>query len=135
MALVIDLATPLVQTLVQIPLLGLGNVATILGLIPVQTVLLTSKLGVIVGCLFGIDLSVRNTPINATFLIVDTLLNFVDTRMTGIWYACSALGEGGTARPDKHGQRKTGWRKFRLVHDISLSKVGYPTKTCRSTDG
>ena len=94
MTLAINLAAAPVQASVQIPLLAFGNVTAIFSLIPVQAVLLTSKLGIIMGCLLGIDLTIRNTPINTVLLIVDALLSFTDTRMARIWRARSGLSLG-----------------------------------------
>jgi len=79
-----NLTASRVKAFVQMPLLGFGDVTTVFCLIPVQAVLLTSQLGIIVGGLPGIDLTVRNAPINAILLIVDPLLSFIDTRMTRI---------------------------------------------------
>ncbi len=98
MALAMNLPATRVEALVQIPLIGLANVATIFGLISVQAFLLTSKLGVVVGCLLGINLAVRDTTIDAVSLVVDALLNFIDARMTRIRYASSVLGDSSTAR-------------------------------------
>jgi len=91
MTLAIYLAATFVQAPVQISLLAFRNVTAIFGFIPIQTVLFTSKFGIIVGCLPGINLTVRNTPINTGLLIVDALLNFIDSRMARIWHASSAL--------------------------------------------
>jgi len=106
MTLAINLAAAPVQASVQIPLLCFCDVTAILGLITVQTSLFTRKLGVIVGCLPGINLTVRNTPINAGLLVIDALLNFIDTRMAGIWYPSSLLSVSSSSRPNQHGQRE-----------------------------
>jgi hypothetical protein len=91
-ALPMNLPAALIQPLVQIALLTLGDVAAVLGLILIQAALLTAKLCVVVRGLLRIDLAIGNTTINAAFLIVDALLNLVDTRMA--WVRHSALGEG-----------------------------------------
>jgi hypothetical protein len=106
MTLAINLVTAPVQASVQIVLLGFRNVTAIFGLIPVQAVLFTSKFGIIVGCLPGINLTVRNTPINTGLLIVDALLNLIDTRMARIWHARNALSVDGSSCPDQHSQRE-----------------------------
>ena len=95
MALAINLPAAPVQAPIEVSLLGLGNVAAVFGRVLVQAVLLAGKLRVIVCRLLGIDLAVRNATIDAIFLIVDTLLNFIDARMAGICDAsisfCAAL--------------------------------------------
>ena len=97
MALAIDLPATPVQAPIQISLLGLGDMAAIFCRIPVQAVLLTSELGIVVGRLLGIDLAVRNAAIDAIFLIVDTLLNFVNAWMARICHSGSGLRHGSTA--------------------------------------
>ena len=94
MTLAINLPAAFVQASVQIPLLGFRNVTAIFSLIPIQAVLFTCKFGIIVSCLPGINLTVRNTSINTGLLIIDALLNFIDTRMARIRHASTALSVG-----------------------------------------
>lgn len=78
-ALAMNLCAAPVEALVQVTLLGLGYVAAVLRHVVVQAVLFACELGIIAGSLSRVDLTIRHAAIDASLLVVDALLDLVDS--------------------------------------------------------
>jgi hypothetical protein len=98
MALAVDTIAVPVQRPVQVPLLVLGQVATVLGFIATLSLLDVGEMLIVAGFLLGIDLAVGDAVIDPILLVIETLIDFVYPRMTG---DCGVLGQRSTRCDDR----------------------------------
>jgi len=92
----VDAAAVLVQGFVEVVLLGLGEVAAVLGFVGAFALGDVGVMLFVAGFLLGVDLAVGDDVLNAVLLVVQALVDFVDARMVGDRGGLGGLRQSGS---------------------------------------